>query len=140
MSAATAKHAYAPLLTAAPSSKPEAVALGGPTRSGPSPPRLASAASLCRLVPSWINMLPISAAETAGQRSGPSTAQASAAPTTTGVVERLRVRGRAAKIHDDSFMRRVDITSVSARSNLQHHYTKRLRPERPFSFTPSRSP
>ena len=30
MIAATAKHAYAPLLTAAPSSKPEAVALGGP--------------------------------------------------------------------------------------------------------------
>src|SRR5208282_5662399 len=103
MSAATAKHAYAPLLTAAPSSKPEAVALGGPTRSGPSPPRLESAASLCRLAPSWMKMLPMSAATTVGHGSSPSPAQARAAPTTTAAVERLRVRGLAAKIHDDRF-------------------------------------
>jgi hypothetical protein len=45
------------------------------------------------------------AAKTAGQRICLSTAQARAVPTTTGVVDRLSVRGLAAMIHDDSFMK-----------------------------------
>jgi hypothetical protein len=49
-------------------------------------------------------MLPIKAAMTAGQWIWRSAAQASAVPTTTGVVDKLRVRGRVATIQADIFM------------------------------------
>jgi hypothetical protein len=59
--------------------------------------------------------LHISAAMTAGQRRSRSTAHASDAPTTTGVIERLSVRGRAAIIQGDSFMIDEIITIFGAR-------------------------
>ena len=50
-----------------------------------------------------MSMLANNAAATAGQCTERSAAQASAVPAMTGVVDRLSVRGRAAKIHDDGF-------------------------------------
>ena len=94
--AASAKQSKAARLTASPASSPAAVTRNGPTRPSPSPPRSASAASLCRLVAIWMSMLPISAASTAAQAILCSAAQASVAPTATGAIDRLSVRGRAA--------------------------------------------
>jgi hypothetical protein len=47
-------------------------------------------------------MLALSAATRAAQLTFPATAQASAAPTTTGTIDKLSVRGRAAAIQADS--------------------------------------
>src|SRR6516225_7930060 len=52
-----------------------------------------------------MNALPMRAAATASQRTVPSPAQAIAVPTATGVIERLRVRGRAATIQADRLRR-----------------------------------
>ena len=49
-------------------------------------------------------MLAMSAAATAGQCICRSIAQASAAPTVTGVIDRPSVRGRAAMSQDESFI------------------------------------
>src|SRR5262245_35499870 len=83
-------------VTAAAVSRPCAVTRGGPTRSGPSPPRLASAASLYKFVPICTRTLAQSTASRAPHWIFPATAQASAAPTTTGTIDKLSVRGRAA--------------------------------------------
>jgi hypothetical protein len=52
-------------------------------------------------VPSWMSALAISAAITGSQGTSPSAAHAIALPTSTGVLERESVRGRAAMIQED---------------------------------------
>lgn len=112
------------------SSRPDAVTRSGPTRSGPSPPRSESAASLCRFVPIWMSILPTSAAVTANIKSFRSSTQARTAPTATGVNERMSVRGRAAIIQDDTLMLQLTLFVIMQCCNLESHNSQhfQLRP------------
>ena len=64
--------------------------------------------------PAWMSMLPASAASTAAQATVCSLAQESAAPTATGVIDRLSVRGRAAKSQGERGVGERGIVAIGA--------------------------
>ena len=74
-------------------------------RSGPSPPRSESTASLCRLVPSLDEHAGDQRRQHCRPMNLPAAAHAKAAPTATGVIDRLSVRGRAAIGQEEGIMR-----------------------------------